>query len=268
MSTGEFLAGEDADATGGVLAAALLRRPSEILVSEALRGGGALLTRLQDTGAALTFVDPAAFASRRAPVDLAAHFGVASLDAFGIGHLTLGLQAAAAALAYVRATQGERLGHVSRLARLTPADCLTLDETAVETLELLRAADGGVRHALIGALDHTVTPSPTNELGVKGIGEAGTIAASAAVINAICDALSPLGNMHVDMRRSASPTRATWSRCADAWRRSTPCARPPARSTRRSARRRGRRWRISRTCARCSRPRWWTSRPSRSATAA
>ena len=54
-------------------------------------------------------------------------------------------------------------------------------------------------------LDRTVTPSPTNELGVKGIGEAGTIAASAAVINAIVDALSPLGISHVDM--PASPDR-------------------------------------------------------------
>jgi carbon-monoxide dehydrogenase large subunit len=54
-------------------------------------------------------------------------------------------------------------------------------------------------------IDSTVTPSPTNELGVKGIGEAGTIAASAAVINAICDALSPLGIKHVDM--PASPDR-------------------------------------------------------------
>ena len=55
------------------------------------------------------------------------------------------------------------------------------------------------------SLDHTVTPSPTNDLGVKGIGEAGTIAASAAVINAICDALSPLGIKHVDM--PATPDR-------------------------------------------------------------
>ncbi|HEV3124923.1 MAG TPA: molybdopterin cofactor-binding domain-containing protein [Candidatus Dormibacteraeota bacterium] len=47
--------------------------------------------------------------------------------------------------------------------------------------------------------ERTVTPSPTNELGVKGIGEAGTIASSAAVINAIVDALSPLGIRHVDM---------------------------------------------------------------------
>ena len=54
-------------------------------------------------------------------------------------------------------------------------------------------------------LDKTITPSPTNELGVKGIGEAGTIAASAAVINAIVDALSPFGIKHVDM--PASPDR-------------------------------------------------------------
>jgi len=54
-------------------------------------------------------------------------------------------------------------------------------------------------------LDRTITPSPTNELGVKGIGEAGTIAASAAVINAVVDALKPLGIKHVDM--PASPDR-------------------------------------------------------------
>jgi aerobic carbon-monoxide dehydrogenase large subunit len=54
-------------------------------------------------------------------------------------------------------------------------------------------------------LDRTVTPSPTNELGVKGIGEAGTIASSIAVINAVCDALSPFGIKHVDM--PASPDR-------------------------------------------------------------
>ncbi|MFB6139240.1 MAG: xanthine dehydrogenase family protein molybdopterin-binding subunit [Halosimplex sp.] len=45
----------------------------------------------------------------------------------------------------------------------------------------------------------TVTPSPTNDLGVKGIGEAGTIAAPPAVVNAVCDALAPLGISHVDM---------------------------------------------------------------------
>jgi carbon-monoxide dehydrogenase large subunit len=52
---------------------------------------------------------------------------------------------------------------------------------------------------------HTITPSPTNPLGVKGIGEAGTIGAAPAVINAIVDALSPYGVRDVPM--PASPQR-------------------------------------------------------------
>jgi carbon-monoxide dehydrogenase large subunit len=47
--------------------------------------------------------------------------------------------------------------------------------------------------------DRTVTPSPVNSLGVKGIGEAGTIASSAAVVNAVIDALRPLGVDYIDM---------------------------------------------------------------------
>jgi len=47
--------------------------------------------------------------------------------------------------------------------------------------------------------DHTVTESPHNPLGVKGVGEAGTIAAPQAVVNAVCDALEPFGVDHVDM---------------------------------------------------------------------
>ncbi|HEX3278505.1 MAG TPA: xanthine dehydrogenase family protein molybdopterin-binding subunit [Thermoleophilaceae bacterium] len=47
--------------------------------------------------------------------------------------------------------------------------------------------------------DRTETPSPTNTLGVKGIGEAGTIAASPAVTGAVLDALKPLGVEWIDM---------------------------------------------------------------------
>ncbi len=45
----------------------------------------------------------------------------------------------------------------------------------------------------------TVTPSPHHPLGVKGIGEAGTIASTAAVYNAVIDALRPLGVTSIDM---------------------------------------------------------------------
>jgi aerobic carbon-monoxide dehydrogenase large subunit len=48
-------------------------------------------------------------------------------------------------------------------------------------------------------LDRTVTPSPVNSLGVKGVGEAGTIAASAAATNAVIDALRPLGVNYINM---------------------------------------------------------------------
>jgi carbon-monoxide dehydrogenase large subunit len=54
-------------------------------------------------------------------------------------------------------------------------------------------------------LGNTITPSPTNPLGVKGIGEAGTIASTPAVINAIVDALAPLGV--TEIRMPASPQR-------------------------------------------------------------
>jgi aerobic carbon-monoxide dehydrogenase large subunit len=47
--------------------------------------------------------------------------------------------------------------------------------------------------------DRTETPSPVNSLGVKGVGEAGTIAASPAVTNAVIDALRPLGVNYINM---------------------------------------------------------------------
>src|SRR3954449_12629146 len=47
--------------------------------------------------------------------------------------------------------------------------------------------------------DRTETPSPTNTLGVKGIGEAGTIAATPAVAAAVLDAIRPLGVTELDM---------------------------------------------------------------------
>ncbi|HLB54528.1 MAG TPA: xanthine dehydrogenase family protein molybdopterin-binding subunit [Gemmatimonadales bacterium] len=55
---------------------------------------------------------------------------------------------------------------------------------------------GDIPDYLLGS---TVTPSPSNPLGVKGIGEAGTIGATPAIANAVIDALSPLGVKHLDL---------------------------------------------------------------------
>ncbi|HEY9351693.1 MAG TPA: molybdopterin cofactor-binding domain-containing protein, partial [Nocardioides sp.] len=48
-------------------------------------------------------------------------------------------------------------------------------------------------------IDHTTSPATTNTLGTKGVGEAGTIASTPAVVNAVVDALRPLGVHDVTM---------------------------------------------------------------------
>jgi carbon-monoxide dehydrogenase large subunit len=48
-------------------------------------------------------------------------------------------------------------------------------------------------------LARTETPTPVNPLGIKGIGEAGTIGSTPAVVSAVVDALAPFGVNHIDM---------------------------------------------------------------------
>jgi carbon-monoxide dehydrogenase large subunit len=48
-------------------------------------------------------------------------------------------------------------------------------------------------------LARTETPTPVNPLGIKGIGEAGTIGSTPAMVSAVVDALAPFGVTHVDM---------------------------------------------------------------------
>jgi carbon-monoxide dehydrogenase large subunit len=69
----------------------------------------------------------------------------------------------------------------------------TLMDYAVPTASMLPSYE----------LDHTVTPSPVNPMGVKGAGEAGTIASAQAVMNAVVDALSPFGVKHLQMPATA-----------------------------------------------------------------
>ena len=61
--------------------------------------------------------------------------------------------------------------------------------------------------------EHTTTPSPVNPLGVKGVGEAGTIASSPCLVNAVVDALSPFGVADIDM--PMTPNRV-WQAIQDA----------------------------------------------------
>ncbi len=57
-------------------------------------------------------------------------------------------------------------------------------------------------------MGNTVTPSDSNPLGVKGVGEMGTITATVTVANAVMDALAPLGIKHIDMPLTAEKIHA------------------------------------------------------------
>jgi DNA mismatch repair protein MutS len=212
VSTGEFWAGEDAGKGTEVLATAFLRRPAEIVVPDSVRADPAFLARLQATGAALTFCDPQTFAPRRAAADLCAHFRVESLAAFGVGDLTAGLGAAAAALAYLRATQGDALGHLTRLQRLTAADAMVLDETAVVTLELLSSSAGSVRESLFGVLDSTVTPMGARLLRqwlLRPLLDPSVIAARQDAVGALVEAPAERAKLATLLRRIGDVERLT-----------------------------------------------------------
>jgi carbon-monoxide dehydrogenase large subunit len=61
-------------------------------------------------------------------------------------------------------------------------------------------------------LARTETPTPVNPLGIKGIGEAGTIGSTPAVVSAVVDALAPFGVTHIDM--PLTPQKI-WRLCQD-----------------------------------------------------
>jgi carbon-monoxide dehydrogenase large subunit len=62
-------------------------------------------------------------------------------------------------------------------------------------------------------IDRVSAPSPTNPMGVKGVGETGTIASPAAVMNAVVDALAPFGI--TDIAMPAKPDRV-WAAIQEA----------------------------------------------------
>src|SRR2546426_746584 len=159
---GAPMAGIPHHAADGYLAR-LVRAGRKIAISEQLETPGRTKKLLKRdvvriiTPGTITDTAYLAGAARRAAADLCAHFQVDALDRFGVGDMTAGQEAAALALGYLRATQGDALGHLRHLTRLTAVDSMVLDATAVETLELLQGSDGGAGSSLFGVLDETVT---------------------------------------------------------------------------------------------------------------
>ena len=154
MTTGDFAAQPVAP---GELGAALARlESSEILVSDKLIERPALYEVFADWRDRLTVQPASRFDSLNAAALLTAHFGVASLDAFGA--FTRSETAAAGALLdYVDLTQRGRAPRLARPVRHTGGAAMEIDAPTRRNLELTRTLAGDRKGSLLSVVDRTVT---------------------------------------------------------------------------------------------------------------
>jgi len=170
LSTGEFRATEfqGEDAVKRIQEEIQQLRPKEVLyASSAPLFEGSNVSRAPSpakvsiaSGYAETPLDDWIFAPDHSIPLLENHFGVLSLEGFGLAGKPAAAAAAGAILYYVRSTQRGTLSHVDRIGFYERQTCLVLDAVTVRNLELIEplfaGADAGV--TLFRSVDGTVTP--------------------------------------------------------------------------------------------------------------
>ena len=173
LSTGEFRATEfqGEDAAKRIQEEIQQLRPREVLYASSapLFEGSNVWTRSAlarespsrpPRGYAETPLDDWIFAPDHSIPLLENHFGVLSLEGFGLSGKPAAAAAAGAILYYVRSTQRGTLSHVDRIGFYERQTCLVLDAVTVRNLELIEplfaGADAGV--TLFRSIDATVTP--------------------------------------------------------------------------------------------------------------
>src|SRR5579864_6411340 len=174
LSTGEFRATEFSGEDAGKRIEEELQqlRPKELLYGSAAplfdeqgsRGDGRTRSSGRPTGSSTGFaetpLDDWVFAPDHAIPLLENHFGVLSLEGFGLAGRPAAASAAGAILHYVRSTQRGSLDHVDRIGWYERQNCLVLDAVTVRNLELIEplfaGADSGV--TLFRSIDCAITP--------------------------------------------------------------------------------------------------------------
>jgi DNA mismatch repair protein MutS len=176
LSTGEFRATEfqAPDAERRVREELLVLRPREVLFASSLplfdqprpASAGHLSTTLPRMSSiegatwAETPLEDWVFSPDYAIPQVENHFGVLSLEGFGLANRSAAATAAGAILHYIRTTQRGSLNHVDRIGYYERQNCLVLDAVTVRNLELLEPLFSGSGDAvtLFRSLDSTVTP--------------------------------------------------------------------------------------------------------------
>jgi DNA mismatch repair protein MutS len=176
LSTGEFRATEfrGGDGERRVVEELLVLRPRELLFASSMPlfdqarqqptiaqpGTTPRITSVENATWAETPLEDWVFAPDYAIPQVENHFGVLSLEGFGLADRTAAACAGGAILHYLRSTQRGSLDHVDRIGYYERQDCLVLDAVTVRNLEILEPLFSGVGDnvTLFRALDCTVTP--------------------------------------------------------------------------------------------------------------
>jgi DNA mismatch repair protein MutS len=176
LSTGEFRATEfrGSDAERRIREELLVLRPREVLfassmplfeqprpqLSAPVPGALPRLASVENATWAETPMEDWVFAPDYAIPLVENHFGVLSLEGFGLADRSAAASAAGAILHYVRSTQRGSLSHVDRIGYYERQDCLVLDAVTVRNLELLEPlfSGSGDNITVFRSLDCTVTP--------------------------------------------------------------------------------------------------------------
>ena len=164
LSTGEFRATEfqGPDAHSRLEEELQQLRPRELLYASSLPlfENKPELSRAAGWSFAATPLEDWVFASDYAIPLVENHFGVLSLEGFGLAGRNAATAAAGAVLHYIRQTQRGTLEHVDRIGFYQRQDCLLLDAVTCRNLELIEPIfnDAGAEATLFRALDATLTP--------------------------------------------------------------------------------------------------------------
>ncbi|MGC2247795.1 MAG: DNA mismatch repair protein MutS [Terriglobales bacterium] len=134
--------------------------PAPSILSASAQSSTGIAPRRPESAWAETPLDDWVFAPDHAIPLLENHFGVLSLEGFGLAGKRAAASAAGAILYYVRSTQRGTLDHIDRIGFYERQNCLVLDAVTVRNLELIEplfaGTDAGV--TLFRSLDATVTP--------------------------------------------------------------------------------------------------------------
>jgi DNA mismatch repair protein MutS len=154
ISTGEFAATEinSSNIDNAVRAELMRLRPAEILHVDAVT--------FDDGMPGFATPWPGwRFETERCRQVLLDHFGTASLDGFGLQGLPMAISAAGGIVQYLEVTQAASLKLLTALSTYQLNEFMTLDAATRRNLELIETIRGGSKAgALLGVLDHTVTP--------------------------------------------------------------------------------------------------------------